>query len=148
MSISLFVAWCMTLDGALIPPAEAENRLGPAARTYLQAFRECHPLLAAPDPGHLAEALEAQSRLGMSSARLEGDPELAGAAFDQGLATHVLCIISPTLARGPHCVPPVGGRGVSSMAEAWELELPSWIPLGEDMAVEGRLLRPSPAGAA
>lgn len=132
----------MTIDGALIPPAEVASRLGPAALAHLEAFRARHPSLPVEGPVRLRDALAEWSSQGIPTARVEGDPELAGAAFDQDLVDHVLCIVSPTLASGPHSAPAVGGAGVASMAEAWQVEPCTWMRLGDDLVAEGPVARP------
>ena len=86
------------------------------------------------DPCALLETLGA---LGVVSILVEGGGTLLGSLFDQGLLDKVAVFVAPVLIGGRSAPSPVGGNGVTVMAQAARLDSARMERIGEDMLVVG-----------
>jgi diaminohydroxyphosphoribosylaminopyrimidine deaminase/5-amino-6-(5-phosphoribosylamino)uracil reductase len=83
-----------------------------------------------------AAALEILGKRGALHLLLEGGGAIHGSFFDAGLVDRVYAVIAPLIIGGEGRYA-VGGRGASTMAEAWRLERMQVTRLGPDVLVEG-----------
>jgi diaminohydroxyphosphoribosylaminopyrimidine deaminase/5-amino-6-(5-phosphoribosylamino)uracil reductase len=90
----------------------------------------------------LGEALGHLGRCGVNDLLVEGGSRLHGAFFDAGLADRVAAFIAPAIVGGRSAPGPVGGRGVATMGEAWRLDRVRIRQIGEDVLIEGHVVRP------
>jgi diaminohydroxyphosphoribosylaminopyrimidine deaminase/5-amino-6-(5-phosphoribosylamino)uracil reductase len=86
------------------------------------------------DPCALLETLGAR---GVVSILVEGGGTLLGSLFDQGLLDKVAVFVAPVLIGGRSAPSPVGGNGVTLMAQAARLDSARMERIGEDMLVVG-----------
>lgn len=78
-------------------------------------------------------------RLGIDSVLLEGGAQLAYGALNAGVVQKVMAFIAPKIVGGQTAKSPVGGTGVSTMAEALILKEVTYQIIGTDVLVEGYL---------
>lgn len=76
---------------------------------------------------------------GIDSVLLEGGGTLNGEMLRLGLVDRVQAYIAPKLIGGAEAKGPVGGAGISKMADALELDDLTITRLGDDLLVEGRI---------
>ena len=72
---------------------------------------------------------------------IEGGGGLIGALLDVGLVDDLLTFIAPVIVGGDG-PPPVAGRGVATMPEAWRLENQRLRRLGDELMLHGRVVYP------
>lgn len=90
------------------------------------------------DPTPLA-ALELLGERGINDLLIEGGGTVLGAFFDAGLVDRLTVYIAPSVAGGTGAPSPVGGIGVATMPQAWQLVDHRVRQLGEDICIEGRI---------
>ena len=89
------------------------------------------------DPGVLLDALG--SDLGVSQLLVEGGGSLAGSFLSAGKVHEVAAFVAPRLLGGIEAPAPVGGVGLSRLADTPWLEAPRVRKLGDDFLMEGRI---------
>jgi diaminohydroxyphosphoribosylaminopyrimidine deaminase/5-amino-6-(5-phosphoribosylamino)uracil reductase len=85
-------------------------------------------------PAHLLRELRER---GITSVLLEGGERLSGAFFDRGLVDRVVAFVAPKIIGGARAKSPVGGAGVSRLADAKGLVEVKYRSAGTDVMVEG-----------
>lgn len=90
------------------------------------------------DPTPLA-ALELLGERGINDLLIEGGGTVLGAFFDAGLVDRLTVYIAPSVAGGTGAPSPVGGIGVATMPQAWQLVDRRVRQLGEDICIDGRI---------
>lgn len=73
----------------------------------------------------------------ISHVLLEGGATLNYTAFSQQVIDKVYCFIAPKIVGGAQAPSPVGGEGLSTMVNAWHIDVQQILRVGEDMLVEG-----------
>ena len=119
-------AWRMTVNGQALPAPPSPDTPVPPPGTTLP---------------ELVSWLEEQHARGVDEAWLTQDPELIGQALDDGLVDHVVCEVDPSFSTRPVAAT-TGGRGVSTMHEAWTLEDVRWSSTSDATRIEGRVRNP------
>ena len=89
------------------------------------------------DPSDLRTVLDALGRRSIQSVLVEGGSSITGAFFDAKLVNKVSGFIAPKIIGGTNAPIAVGGRGITRMAEALELERISVVQHGRDVEVTG-----------
>ncbi len=87
----------------------------------------------------LAPLLGELGRRGVCHLLVEGGAEVLGAFFDAALVDRVQVVISPKVSGGGEAPGPVGGEGVSRMADALEISGGRWRASGPDRILEGNI---------
>ncbi|MBI2855878.1 MAG: dihydrofolate reductase family protein, partial [Chloroflexi bacterium] len=72
-----------------------------------------------------------------TSVLVEGGETLLGSLFDLGLVDKVVAFVAPVILGGRDAPSPVGGEGVSAMAEAMRLKRTRVDVLGPDVVITG-----------
>ncbi|MEJ7762199.1 MAG: bifunctional diaminohydroxyphosphoribosylaminopyrimidine deaminase/5-amino-6-(5-phosphoribosylamino)uracil reductase RibD [Thermomicrobiales bacterium] len=80
---------------------------------------------------------------GVNTLLVEGGGRLHGAFFDAGLVDRVSAFIAPVLVGGAESPGPVSGHGVATLAEAVRLKDVRVRRYGEDVLVEGEVVKPA-----
>ena len=93
------------------------------------------------DAVDLAEAMAHLGARGATSVLVEGGPTLLGALFDAGLVDKVVAFVAPVVLGGAAAPGPVGGAGISAIADALRLERVRYAQAGDDMMVTGYVAR-------
>lgn len=106
-------------------------------------------LPAAPD-GRVAlgPLLDRLGERGVLDLLVEGGAAVHGAFLDEGLADRVCAFVAPKLVGGAAAPGPIGGGGVPTMAQTARLADVTIELVGEDVAVEGAVTRPTAAANA
>jgi diaminohydroxyphosphoribosylaminopyrimidine deaminase/5-amino-6-(5-phosphoribosylamino)uracil reductase len=73
----------------------------------------------------------------VTSLLVEGGGTVLGSFFAHGLVDQVLAFVAPMIVGGQHAPTPVGGPGVSRIAEAWRLTGVQIQQLGPDVLISG-----------
>lgn len=123
-----------------IPTLIATCEGGEASRApYLDAG--CEVLSMPERHGHvdLKCLVEELGRRGIDSLIIEGGGELAWSALDAGVVDRVQAYIAPKIFGGVQSKTPVGGAGFLAPDECLHLEDVSFVRLGEDLLMEGRV---------
>ena len=95
---------------------------------------------AAPAPNdRLGELLDELGSRGMTNVLIEGGGKLTGSFLDQRLVDEVHVFIAPKIIGGIDAIGATGGDGVATIAEAWQLQLPSVEILNDNLYISGRL---------
>ncbi len=89
----------------------------------------------------LAEAMAHLGGRGATSVLVEGGPTLLGALFDAGLVDKVVAFVAPVVLSGATAPGPVGGGGISAIADALRLERVRYEHAGNDMMITGYVAR-------
>ncbi|MBI2829909.1 MAG: bifunctional diaminohydroxyphosphoribosylaminopyrimidine deaminase/5-amino-6-(5-phosphoribosylamino)uracil reductase RibD [Chloroflexi bacterium] len=89
----------------------------------------------------LKPVLETLGQRQITSVLVEGGGILVGSLFDAGLVDKVVAFIAPTIIGGQGAKTPVGGVGVSKVAESLRLERMRVRQFGEDIMVTGYIPR-------
>lgn len=110
-------------------PADRIERLR-AAGAEVVVFPE------AADRVDLGAVLNELGRRGAIRVLVEGGSEVTGAFFEQRFIDRVLAFVAPKLVGGRVALGPLGGNGVSLMAEAIALRDATWRVVGQDLFVE------------
>ena len=85
----------------------------------------------------LAALLKLLGSRGVTSILVEGGGQVAGSFFDAGLVDRVAAFIAPVIVGGQSAPGPVGGNGVTDVANALRLGDCSWERVGDDFLVVG-----------
>lgn len=102
------------------------------------AKRGIEPIMCGDGPSvDLGLLLDLLGERGINTLIVEGGSRLHGALFDAGLVDRVAAFIAPVLVGGSDALGPVGGRGVTSMADAVRLKNVQLQRYGDDMLIEG-----------
>ncbi|GJL79967.1 MAG: riboflavin biosynthesis protein RibD [Nitrospinaceae bacterium] len=88
------------------------------------------------DLSHLMQVL---GERGLTSVLIEGGAEVNASALGAGLVDKVLVFVAPIFIGGRHAPGPVGGEGISRLAEAFKLKNLTVSPVGNDWLLEGYL---------
>ncbi len=78
---------------------------------------------------------------GATSVLVEGGPTLLGALFGAGLVDKVVAFVAPVVLGGATAPGPVGGGGISTIADALRLERVRYEQAGNDMMITGYVAR-------
>jgi len=89
----------------------------------------------------LAAVLAVLAQKGVMHVLIEGGSSVLGSAFDRRLIDHVAVFIAPKISGGHAAPSPVGGMGLAAMADALQLQQVRVEPIGEDVLVEGTIVR-------
>jgi diaminohydroxyphosphoribosylaminopyrimidine deaminase/5-amino-6-(5-phosphoribosylamino)uracil reductase len=95
----------------------------------------------------LSLLIERLGRRGTTTLLVEGGSQLHGAFFDAGLVDRVAAFVAPAIVGGAEAPGPIGGCGVTTMAAAIRLANVHLRRLGDDLLVEGKVVKPSWRGA-
>jgi diaminohydroxyphosphoribosylaminopyrimidine deaminase/5-amino-6-(5-phosphoribosylamino)uracil reductase len=96
-------------------------------------------------------ALEHLGRRRFTNVLVEGGATVLGSFLDEGEIDEVYAFIAPKLVGGSKAPSPMGGSGVTRMANARRLTACLVEPMGEDWLIRGRFHRPeatNPGGGA
>ncbi len=105
--------------------------------------------IAGPGPRVDLEALLGElGQRGCNEILVEGGGQLLGAFFDTGLIDRIAAFVAPVLVGGTDAMGPIGGHGIGTMEAAWHLRNRSVRQLGNDLLIEGDLVRPADSGGA
>lgn len=93
--------------------------------------------------GHvdLKKLTEELGRMAIDSILLEGGATLASAAFEAGIVDKVQMYIAPIIIGGQSSRTPVGGKGVTHLADAWQLKDITSRNIGNDICITGYMNR-------
>ncbi|TWT46900.1 Riboflavin biosynthesis protein RibD [Botrimarina hoheduenensis] len=83
--------------------------------------------------------LDELGRRRLTNVLVEGGGKLLGQLFDERLVDEALVFIAPKIIGGHAAPGPLGGIGAESIEHALKLVSPSWICLGDDLCLRGRL---------
>jgi diaminohydroxyphosphoribosylaminopyrimidine deaminase/5-amino-6-(5-phosphoribosylamino)uracil reductase len=115
-----------------------------AAKKEAYESRGVKVLTVSEKDGHV-NLKELLCRLGseeqIDSILLEGGGTLNGTALKEGLVDKVQSYIAPKLFGGKEAPNPVGGEGISEIAQAVQLEEVTVRRMGEDILVEGKVVK-------
>lgn len=108
-------------------------------RRFLQAHGvEVQPVAVdAQDRVDLGAALQELARRGYMHILMEGGAALLGSALDLRCIDRVAAFIAPKLVGGADAPSPIGGNGLVSMPQAWQLQNVQIQMIGDDMLMEG-----------
>ncbi len=87
---------------------------------------------------NLKELMKHLGKMGINHVLCEGGPDLAGGLVEEKLVNEILFFIAPKVAGGKGAPGPIGGLGVSKMAQAKKVRIVSVEPVGEDWLVWAR----------
>ena len=134
-----------TVSGKL--PGATVEIVGPRAdaKRLAELERMGNAVVTAPEiEGHIdlqAALRSLASDWAITSVLVEGGGRLLGSLFDLRLVDKVVAFIAPKLVGGAGAPSPVEGRGVDSIGSAVLLKDVVWEQIGEDMMVEGYVVR-------
>jgi diaminohydroxyphosphoribosylaminopyrimidine deaminase / 5-amino-6-(5-phosphoribosylamino)uracil reductase len=77
----------------------------------------------------------------IQSVLVEGGGMLAGALLAAGLADRVYFFLAPIIIGGQAAPGPIGGDGIAHLAEAWRLTGLKVKRIGEDVLINGEILK-------
>lgn len=77
---------------------------------------------------------------GINDLLIEGGGTVLGSFFDAGLVDRACVYIAPSIVGGDSAPSPVGGEGVVTMPQAWNLVDRRITQLGNDLLIEGRVV--------
>ena len=128
--------------------AFSTNRSRPEVRRALEA-RGAEVVLADGADGRvdLRAAFAALARRGVLSLLVEGGGEIHGACMDAGLIDKAFIFVGPIIVGGP-APGPVGGAGVTALAQAWRLRRMQVRRCDQDVVIEGYVEPPARAAEA
>lgn len=89
------------------------------------------------NPKNLLPVLDALGRRSIQSVLVEGGAAISGSFIDARLANKITFFVAPKIIGGTDAPIAVGGKGITRMAEALELERISVIQHGRDVEVTG-----------
>lgn len=114
--------------------SQARRRLEEAGCEVLECPGDnCHHRLTA--------LLEELGRRRMTNVLFEGGSQVLGALFDHRLVDEVHVFIAPKIVGGKDGFTPVGGQGVTLMAEALQISHLVWERVGDDLYLHGLVAR-------
>lgn len=87
----------------------------------------------------LRELLQLLAARGATNVLVEGGSQLLGEFFDQALVDEVHVFIAPRIIGGTGAVSPIGGQGVSKIADALEIDSIEHRALDGDIYLSGRI---------
>lgn len=90
----------------------------------------------------LGQAFKELANRGLTSVLAEGGATLNYALLHAGLVDRVAAFVAPKLVGGSEAPTAVGGLGVESLDQGWELQDVGWKLMGHDLLVEGYLAVP------
>jgi diaminohydroxyphosphoribosylaminopyrimidine deaminase/5-amino-6-(5-phosphoribosylamino)uracil reductase len=93
----------------------------------------------------LPRLLTALGARGLNTLLVEGGGEVLAAFFAAGLVDRALAFIAPTLVGGREAPGPLGGAGVASLADAYQLRDLALERCGDDVLIRGEVARNVPA---
>lgn len=110
-----------------------------AYREELQARGVEVLVLPADEQGRvsLEALLDELGRREITSLLVEGGSTVLGSFFDRRLVNKVIAFIAPLIVGGHDAPSPVGGQGVTRLADALRLERVVWEPVGNDLMLVG-----------
>jgi diaminohydroxyphosphoribosylaminopyrimidine deaminase/5-amino-6-(5-phosphoribosylamino)uracil reductase len=88
----------------------------------------------------LREVLRDLGKRRVTSVLIEGGMQILGEAFDRRLVDEVVVYMAPLICGGP--VVAVGGRGTRSTATAPRIANISYLPVGPDLCLRGKVIYP------
>lgn len=87
----------------------------------------------------LKNLLKKLRKIGVTSVLIEGGAEVNFTAFKEGLVDKVFFFIAPKIIGGSTSLTPVGGKGVVSISDAFDLQIASVKNIGNDLLVEAKV---------
>jgi len=90
----------------------------------------------------LASLLDELGRRRLTNVLVEGGGRVLGSFLDLGQIDEVHVFVAPKLIGGAEAPGPLAGRGFAEVAEGLELDAPEMRPVGNDVYVHGRVVRP------
>ncbi|MGZ6550700.1 MAG: RibD family protein, partial [Tumebacillaceae bacterium] len=97
-------------------------------------------IIAMPELGSgtsMQPMLETLYEKGITHLLVEGGASVNGSFLESGLVNKVMSFIAPKIVGGANAPTPIGGNGVSKMADAIELTDVTWETYGDDLCVIG-----------
>jgi diaminohydroxyphosphoribosylaminopyrimidine deaminase/5-amino-6-(5-phosphoribosylamino)uracil reductase len=116
------------------------------ARRFVNAGCEVMRLPGATHGERLSELLDELGRRQMTNILVEGGSEVLGSFFDGREIDESHVFIAPKLLGGKSAPSPIGGAGISGMADAIATDDVTVETIGGDVYVHGRLSRPECTG--
>lgn len=84
----------------------------------------------------LSALMDLLGQRGIDSVLLEGGSTLHHAALQAGIVHKINAYVAPKLFGGTQAPSPIGGQGVATPEQAWQLTNLRYIPLGQDLLIE------------
>lgn len=122
------------------PVIVVASPLAPAANRAMLEDAGCE-VIVGPDGSHaerLAALLDELGRRNLTNVLVEGGAKLLGNLFDAGEIDEVHAFIAPKILGGSGAPSPIGGAGLTRMADAIELETCAIERSGVDVYMHGR----------
>lgn len=138
------------VDSVLVRTARQTPTLIVCGKTYVpanrQALEERGVIVLAcsceSGPDMVAEALEELGRRGMTNVFVEGGPRVLGSFFDAGEIDEVHAFLAPKLIGSSLAPGPLCGTRRGTMADAVALEEVRVETIGDDVYLNGRVVKP------
>lgn len=89
----------------------------------------------------MSQLMTELGKKGLTSLMIEGGSEIAASALAAGIVDKVIFFIAPKIIGGREAPTAVGGEGISSLNEAFQLQEVNFVPLGDNLMVEGYLVQ-------
>lgn len=89
----------------------------------------------------LNDLMNQLGKKGINSILLEGGGTLNYGALSKGIVQEIISFIAPKLIGGDYAKTPVAGTGLSSMADAIEVEEWVYTHYGKDLMIKGKIVR-------
>jgi diaminohydroxyphosphoribosylaminopyrimidine deaminase/5-amino-6-(5-phosphoribosylamino)uracil reductase len=127
-----------------LPPTRVYVAMGcpGAALARFRDVAEVVPVGSSAAGLDLAAVLADLHGVGVQSVLVEGGGKTSGTFVGSGLVDDVVLFIARRLFGSGDATPVVDVPAVAGPGEAWRVEQPTIVPLGEDVIVFGRLGRP------
>lgn len=107
------------------------------------AGAEVLQLLGDSREARLLQVLDELGRRRMTNILVEGGGQLLGSLFDAGQVDEAHCFIATKIFGGQSAPGPIGGTGIAAPDLAIQFRNPVRRPVGDDLYVHGRLVRPA-----
>lgn len=125
----------LLIAASFVAPADRVQALTDAGAEVLQ-------LLGDSRESRLLQLLDELGRRRMTNILVEGGSQLLGSLFDAGQVDEVHCFIAAKIFGGQSAPGPIAGEGIAAPDFALQFRNPVRRPVGDDLYVHGRLLRP------
>jgi diaminohydroxyphosphoribosylaminopyrimidine deaminase/5-amino-6-(5-phosphoribosylamino)uracil reductase len=90
---------------------------------------------------NLSEAMKGLAHQGITHMLVEGGATLHGTFFDAGLVDEVLIFLAPKIIGGEAATSSIGGKGILTLSESWNLKNMQFGRVGEDVWIYGKVER-------
>jgi len=108
----------------------------------IEQLRHCAEVMIVSDNNGKVDMRDLMAKLGkmeITSVLIEGGAEVNASAIKSGVIDKVMFFIAPKIIGGAKAPGPIGGEGISEIAEAYQLREISAASVGEDILITGRL---------